>query len=299
MEQLFKSYKIFQIKESKLEKSYHTTLNPIEKKDLNIILIIGESMRAKEFTNSSYKIFENYTYKTIYSGATNTDVSIPLLLNGAPRPSKIDLKANLFTLAKKNGFDTSFITAQSDQYLKYIQPYLQKDDIDTIKILNSLDEKLFKILKTIDLNRSNFITLQMQGEHSPYIYYPNAKENDSIKIRYQNSMKYSSEILTKIINYIKQNSQKPYIVLFTSDHGEQIGINGKYGHNRFEEEIYKVPLIFNSNFIKMPSSILSHNDIYQLLLYHLGYSDALKFHRPINIYGTMITEEDGFIQIKP
>lgn len=299
LKQIAQSYKLLDAKTPTIQEQYNTAIKPLTQKDLNIILIIGESMRAKEFHTKKYDLFEEYQYQTIYSGATNTDVSIPLLLNGATRPKEINLQKNLFTLAKQNNFHTSFITAQSKQYLKYIKGYLEEKSIDNKQVLNALDEKLLKSLEALDLQQNNFIVLQMQGQHSPYTFYPNYNNNDPIFTRYQNSMDYSNQVLTKIIEHIKNNSTKPYLIIFTSDHGEQIGLNGKYGHNRFEEEVYKVPFLVASNIKPLDTNISSHNDLYQLLYNQLGYSAELIFNRPITIYGTMINEEDGFIQIKP
>ena len=297
IKEILKTYKLSGT--NKIVKNNHLKLKPIDKKDINIVLVLGESMRAKEFLEDKYEFLENENYKTIFSGAINTDVSIPLLINGAIRPNDIDLKQNLFYLAKKNDFITSFITTQSKKSLKYIKPYLSIENIDNFNILNSLDINLVKKLKQIDLTKRNLVILQMQGQHSPYIYYPHSNRLDSIKTRYKKSMEYSNNILLKIMKYVKDNSKKPYVFIFTSDHGEQIGLNGKFGHNKFEKEVYSVPFVYDSSFDKLElDKIGSHNNIYNILYHYLGYSNTIKYNDKIRVYGTMITEEDGFIDIK-
>jgi glucan phosphoethanolaminetransferase (alkaline phosphatase superfamily) len=171
----------------KQEEKKHSTA--LRKTDNNIVLVIGESMRSRENLKERYEIFENYNYKTIISGATNTDVAVPLLLNGGESPQKINLEHNLFSLAKQNGYNTSFITTQNEKSLKYIEPYLNKNYIDNFKILGSRDDKdLVTHLQKISLEENNLIVLQMQGEHSPYIYYENADRSDSVTLRYHKSM---------------------------------------------------------------------------------------------------------------
>jgi glucan phosphoethanolaminetransferase (alkaline phosphatase superfamily) len=293
IKELFQVYKIYNKKEIINKKT--KTIKPIYQNDINIILVLGESMRAKEYLEKKYTIFENYNYKTIYSGATNTDVSIPLLLNGALRPKKINDKYNLFYLAKQNNFNTTFISTQSSKSLKYIKPYLNIKYINNYKVLKSLDKNLINELNNINFSKNNLIVLQMQGQHSPYIYYPNSKRDESIKVRYQKSMQYSNKILEQLLNIVKEKSKKPYLFLFTSDHGEFIGENGKFGHNKFEEVIYKVPFFYKSFYNLNLLKIKNHNDIYKIIFHYLGYSKIIKYSKSNIIYGTMITEEDGFI----
>jgi hypothetical protein len=292
-----KTYKIDT--KTQLENS-NNKLHAVKQNNVNIVLVIGESMRAKEYLNTKFSFFEKNNYQTIYSGATNTDVSIPLLINGATRPTKIDLRNNLFQLAKNNNFHTHFITSQNHQYLKYITPYLDKNNIHSFQILATQDDiDLINEIKNINFNQNNFVVLQMQGQHSPYNFYPNASNFTGIQTHYMNSIAYSTDILENVLAIIRENSKKPHIFIFTSDHGELIGENKKYGHNRFEQKIYKVPFVYNTTLKQKIGKISNHNDIYRLIKYHLGYSQSfIPNTLPIKVFGTMINEEDGFITIK-
>ncbi|MEA1914446.1 MAG: sulfatase-like hydrolase/transferase, partial [Campylobacterota bacterium] len=87
-------------------------------KNLNIVVVLAESMRSKNLSLFGYdknttpllNSIEPMLFKSsIYSGATNTDVSVPLFLNGAIDTHTIDLSNNLFTLASSNTFQTHFI----------------------------------------------------------------------------------------------------------------------------------------------------------------------------------------------
>lgn len=290
-------------------------LNPHHKiNNLNIVLVVAESMRYKNLSLFGYKknttpylnnLKTDLFYKTVYTKATNTDVSIPLLINGANDFENIDISNNLFVLASNNNFYTSFISTQSPKSLQYIMPYLS-DSINNIKILNSKnDEDLyFYLKKDYQNNSNNFTVLQMTGEHSPYSYYPksfNIFTNNSIEDNYNNSIRYSDYVLNLIIQYIKKQD-KPTIFICTSDHGELLGENNQYGHNRFEKDIYTVPLIIYTHNIKIDKNILkninSHQDIYTFIKYLLGYSQTINFvSAPYRINGTMQTGEDGYILV--
>ncbi|HFU75019.1 MAG TPA: hypothetical protein ENK66_02115 [Arcobacter sp.] len=259
---------------------------PIKHHDTNqsIILIIGESIRAKEYLKNTFSTFEAYPYKSIYSGATNTDVSVPLLLNGATHPSHINPEQNLINLAKENNYTTYFISTQNRNYLKYIKPHLG-DKIDQYKVLGSQnDNDLIQELNDINFSKKSFVVLQMQGAHSPYTYH-----EKSAKTLQENYL-YCVEKTNSVLKLIFKNNPK-HLILFTSDHGENLGENEKFGHNRFTEHVYKVPLISNQNF----THIQSHNDLYKYILHHIGYKENnTTKSTSIRVYGTMLTGEDGF-----
>ncbi len=103
-------------------------LYPIRDENLNIVLLIGESMKYDNFVESKLKE-QSFFYKEIYSGAINTDVSVPLLLNSKTNPLELNYKneTNLFRLAKKSNFNTFFISIQTQKSLQYIDKYLQRE----------------------------------------------------------------------------------------------------------------------------------------------------------------------------
>ncbi len=282
--------------------SHTKELKPLKKSDINIVLLIGESMRAKEFQNNSYEIFDNYFYKTIYSGGTSTDVSVPLLLNGAIKPSQIDMANNLFRLAKQNSYQTQFVTTQSLNSMRYIKPYMDKKSINRYSVLGSrVDSHLLDELKKIDFNdeKRDFVVMQMQGQHSPYKYYPSYIKS-TIPQQYTASMAYSNAVILEMMAYV-ESLKRPTLFIFTSDHGELLGESGRVGHNKFQERVYRVPMIIMSNVNTAfdYEKILSHHGIYNLIYYLLGYSKEYEDEPiPVRINGSMISEEDGFRMVK-
>ena len=285
---------------TQVPKIYIDSPKAFNKGEFNIVLVIGESMRAREFQEKNYEMFERGFYKTIYSGATSTDVSVPLLINGATKPSEINLSNNLFHLAKLNGYETYFISTQSKKSMQYIELYMMKKSISHYDILGSReDSDLIEELKKIDFLKREFIVMQMQGEHSPYKYYPTYIKS-TIPQQYAASMKYSNAVILEMMNYVK-SLKTPTLFIFTSDHGELLGESGRVGHNKFHEKIYRVPMMIVSNVDAAfdYEKILSHHGIYNLIYHLLGYSQEYEDEPiPVRINGSMISEEDGFRMMK-
>ncbi len=281
-------------------------LYPKREAGLNIILLIGESMKYSNYIETKLKT-QNFFYKKIYSGATNTDVAVPLLLNNKTNPLSLNHhnESNLFRLAKKNHHTTSFISIQSDKSLQHIRPYLQKEFIDYYKSHSKkerekkFDFSLLEELNKIDFTQQNFIVLQQIGQHSPYRYFLGEKSKMPT-VNYLKSVEYSFKLYSQIYQNLLA-TKKLFVFIYTSDHGEFTGEDGRYGHNSFDATIYEVPLFVVSN-IKLPlnyKNIKSHHHVSQYLTYLLGYENNLTFSKenPI-INGTTVTREDGFITIK-
>ena len=273
----------------------------------NIILVIGESMKYDNYVQKKLEDMHLF-YKKIYAGATNTDVSLPLLINAKNNPLQLTghNETNLFRLAKKNGYHTFFISLQSPQALRYIDPYLQKEQIDHYRSFTKAQRKpkydlyLLDALKKIDLHQKNFIVLQQIGEHSPYHYFP-GKKSTSAQKNYLKSIDYSFQLYDKIISYLKK-SQNDFILLYTSDHGEFTGENGRWGHNSFAPTIWEVPFfaVANHPLPEKTKMIASHYQLAQFLTYILGYHNQLEYNSTEKhiVNGTMITREDGYREIE-
>lgn len=279
-----------------------TPLYPQREPDTNIVLIIGESMKYDDFVESKLKA-QGHLYKKIFAGGTNTDVSVPLLINAKTNPLKLSPQneTNLFRLAKKNHFSTTFISMQSEKSLEYIKPYLQLENIDQYKSYSKekrapkFDFFLLEDLEKINFEKPNFIVLQQLGQHSPYHYFEGEKSTP--KENYKKSIEYSFAFYKKVYEQL-QKSKKPFIMIVTSDHGEFSGEDGRWGHNSFEKTIYEVPMFIATKSPISQIDIQSHYHLSEYITYLLGYHDRLTFSTKKSIInGTMINREDGFIEI--
>jgi glucan phosphoethanolaminetransferase (alkaline phosphatase superfamily) len=287
---------------SKAEKLPKSPLYPSREVNLNIVLLIGESMKYNALVESKLKE-QPFFYKKIYSGAINTDVAVPLLLNAKTSPLKLTKtnETNLFRLAKKNHFSTSFVSLQTQNSLYYIKPYLQLEQIDFYKSHTKEERKprfdflLLDILKEINFSRNNFIVMQQVGQHSPYRFFEGDVSSDP-KENYTKSIEYSFELYAKIYKQLV-DIQKPFVFIYCSDHGEFTGEGGRWGHNSFDATIYEVPMFITAN-IPLPQAyraITSHHHISEFITYLLGYKEHLNLSKEQNIInGTMLSGEDGF-----
>lgn len=311
--------KTFSFKQQKFKECRE--LKEVDKKDINIVLIVGESLRSDKVFNhltpnlNKLNSNSNFISKEAISGAINTDVAIPLLLNSSTNPLKIDKCKNLFKLAKNANFNTAFISTQSIKALKYIDEYLSREYIDFYRDSGDkklYDEVLLENLQEINLKESNFIVLQLYGEHSPYLRYPKEfekfKDYSNLKSKlnshYNNSLIYTDFILNEIVEFFTKEI-KPTYIIFTSDHGEFLGENGKYGHNQFDELIYKVPFFIYSNDVNIlnkfnSSNLITHNEISKFITFLFGYEREFKLpkDKEVIVNGTMINREDGYLKLQ-
>ena len=255
----------------------------LQKPDINIVMLMGESLNRNFMSLYDYKIKttpfldslkdkQNFLYKKAISGGVVTDVSIPNFFNMIKRPDGvpqiITTNTCLFKMAKLNGFETYFYSSQSQDQLSQLKSYLcpkwidkyidgtsKTQDID----IPALDEFLIGTIDKIDFNKSNFIVLHQRGSHTPFLEtYPKEFEkftkNNSIDksisqntLEYQNSIYYTDYILSKIIKKIKNKTKKPTYFIFTSDHSTNVGDKNRKGHGRLDyDSIYQVPFFIYS-----------------------------------------------------
>ncbi len=302
----------------------------IKDPDRNIILVIGESLRAdrlslfgydKETTPllDSIARTEPFTHSTVLAGGTMTRTSFAVLLNRMKYPGTgrqlIGYTNNLFKLAKENGFATHFISKHSFSQLEIVDNLLSRQSIDEYMssgdIAEALGEKtyfdgdLLKILERIDMNKSNFIILHKRGSHSSSVrLYPD--EFQKFDGYYDNSVFYTDYVISGIYDYLKKNSPKETYLIFTSDHGEMLGeVKGKKGHGWFEKEIWNVPYLYFA--INAPDSadngqdmVRCHFDVSTLVQKLLGYDSEVEREdeRTIYVNGSEMSALGGYMVFK-
>ena len=288
-------------------------------KNLNIVLIMGESLTSRHMSAFKYprpttpffdslKHHSNVIFKSGISAGVCTDISLAMFFNTVFRPDASEQIAstqwNLFKMAKNNGFETYFISAQRNQALAVIRPYLLPSFIDHYadsKMFGEssytegiLDEKLREYAEGVDFQRPVFMVLHQIGSHFPYdarypkdlAYFnsPDTSEKQEQIDSYDNTVRYTDSIVASISKLITQKTHRPTILIFTSDHGESLGENGVYGHNHLEmEDQFHVPIVFIAlngaklDFLKrkkkedINSKVMSHYELAKIVAYLLGY----------------------------
>lgn len=248
-------------------------------KNLNIILVMGESMTSNHMSSYHYsrkttpfldaiKNNPQAVFKSGISGGVCTDISLSMFFNGVLRPDGTMQIAsthwNLFKMAKNNGFKTYFISAQGRYNLDIIRNYLFPTFIDHLVDASEfgasfkesvLDTKLLEYLHHEDFNKPMFMVLHQRGSHFPYFtrypqefnlyHHPESDFKQQQIDAYDNSILYTDFFLASLTQLIIQKTSTPTVLIITSDHGESVGENNIFGHNHLKQtEQFNVPIIF-------------------------------------------------------
>ena len=271
----FTNFALNQLTLTKIETSnYHDYViqeNDFASKNLNIVLIIGESVNPRYMSLFDYqknttpflsnlKNDPNFFFTKAISAGVNTTVSVPLLLNGIYEPNNykaLDKRTtNLFKLAKKHNFKNFYISAQSGSLLsnvdsEFIDKTIFKNKAPLLFSLNQ-DEALLKIAQDLQYSEKNFIVLHKRNIHAPYEdnYKHNPKYKDLAVDRssyqkmllstYENAILYEDEIIYNIIDFYSNKFNSPTYIFFTPDHGEGLGFDNIFGHSDLKSEIYNI-----------------------------------------------------------
>ena len=302
----------------------------------NVVLIVGESLNVDNLSLFGYPrkttphlelITDEpqFIYKKAYASGVLTDVSLPSLINMIEQPDGTEQivhgHTNLFRMAKANGFITHFISAQTNDDLKFVKSYLFPASIDQFFTADSpentgseqhYDSILLEQLRKIDLSKNNFIVLQQAGSHSPYKdRVPEDKkyfQENNLLDEYDNTIRYSDLILSRITEYLKRRCKIPCYLVFTSNHGQAVEKNS-YGHGSIDNpKHYIVPFfVYAINGQMQPqliddikhSPLIGHFDIAKLTAYFLGYQTkpfALPT-RSVFVNGPELNGNSGYLQI--
>lgn len=297
----------------------------ISEPDVNIVFILNESIRAENVSLFGYgsettprlASLAGLYAKQIFSGGTMTRTAMAALLNRLEYPGigeQFLSQSNcLFRLAQANGFETTFIYAQSRSITETLLPYMCPKYItrvltqtDAVEEKKPYDESVPHLLERIDFTKRNFVVVSPNGAHTPIAEKaPPAfkKFNDD----YDNAILYSDHIAAEVIEYVRAHSTKPTYILFTSDHGELLkGEDIRRGHGWFKPRIVHVPFLFLPMNVSDPQEVMSeaakvraHFDIASLMVRLMGYDVEVNadMNRDIYVNGSDLSGLAGFMRL--
>ncbi len=307
--------KMFHLRKSKFPKLKKPVLS---NKNIHrdIYFVIGESLRYKTFElNSIYtpklSTLQNtedfFYFAKAYPGGTMTKVSLATLLNRLKDPSSLEQLGKgddcLFKLAKENNIETYFYSAQTKQQIQIINNFICPKYIDDFKtkadfINTGYDEDLITALQKIKISdKSRLYVLHKRGAHYPYNYYPKEMYNKNLS-DYENCAVYIDDVLYRLAKEIKKRSNKEFIMIYVSDHGELLGKDGHNGHGFLEKEVYEVPFFVYSNtkdekLKEELKSLKTHFDISNMITSLMGYDVEKEDKNNRRIY-IMNSDLEGF-----
>ncbi|AXH15528.1 hypothetical protein CP985_14840 [Malaciobacter mytili LMG 24559] len=282
--------------------------------DINVIMIMGESLHRDYMSLFGYNVNttpflnslknnENFIYKKGISSGVVTDVGIPSFFNIIKEPDGvpqiISTNTCLFKMAKNNGFETYFYSAQAQGQLAQLKSYLCTKWIDKYEDGTTItkdidtptkDQFLVDKIDSVDFEKPTFLTLHYRSAHTPFKEtYPKefevfTKENsnkDTLQntIEYQNAVYYIDYILSEIVKKVQMKTKRPTFFVLTSDHATNLGDKDRNGHGRLDyDSVYQVPFFvyginnaknLKDNFSDFP--YISHYQIGKVVSYLLGY----------------------------
>ncbi len=258
--------------------------------NLNIVLIIGESLRADHLGFNGYR--RNTTpnlekisnlLKFVAAASFNTTTrSVSSMLSHRTKADFIDIppEKSIVSVFKNLDFDSHWYSAQSSKEFgngmltamaHEADDYFFVDKIKTsLKVgEKTYDETLIPYLKEVLKNdNSNFIILHSFGSHIRFserypknfsIYQPECEhlpdscKREEIENSYDNSVLYTDYFISQVIDTIKDTNT---ILFYASDHGIFLGEDNIYANgnsNQTESKVHQVPM-----FLYMTNSVLQN-----------------------------------------
>lgn len=314
----------------------------------HVIFILGESLGLRHLQLFGYDYETTPELLSLHkqnmlmfrrgvSGGVSTDVSIPMLIQAAHGPEASTQVATqehcLFKLAKRNGFQTAFISVQTQENLQHIINFFCNTELDYFTVGDNsktihgesaiLDEELLNEAQKLSWDKPQFVLFHQRGSHSPYeMRYPpsealrTVEKTDSwvtqnIK-HYDNSIKYTDKNIAKLISWIRSQTKLPVEVVFTSDHGELLGEDQQWGHVILHPVAAEVPVLYSPSnapeafhfreIFSQQGEWVSHQFVSHFLIHLMGYNLLSEYPEENKNYFVMGADLDGlggFMHVTP
>ena len=301
----------------------------------NIIFIMGESLSAKHVNYFGYEREtmpfisklanenpNNTVLKEAYSAGLMTAISLPALFNAIPHPNGLKQimkgDTNFFKLAKIQGFNTYFYTAQPERTMM-IMSIMGKSWMDHQITPTQLglspdqginDHKLLPLLQKIDLDKEkNFIVLHQRGSHGPYAEYLSEEEkifkDGSPLDNYDSTIYNTDQLIEKVYNYLETRGKDDYVLIYTSDHGQFVTKN-HYNQGTTTEDQYLVPAFIYTKNDKINQKLkqldqckrLFHQQLSTLVINIMGFDMPISSCEKGVINSGMITGDYGYLSVE-
>jgi glucan phosphoethanolaminetransferase (alkaline phosphatase superfamily) len=297
-----------------------------------IIIIIGESLTPRHMGLFGYerpttpfldglKNDPSFFATKGLSGGVSTDISVAYFLNlgfgGAGAIKTAKGEQCLFKLAKQGAFNTHFLSIQSSDQLRYITPYLCSSSLDDYRSLEDIspgtqdhqaarDRDLLNALAPLLEGPSKkLIVLHQRGSHSPWNLRHTADSKRFKGAADQRVDDYDNSVLEfdffwKDLTALIKRSQQRILVLYTSDHGEALGDEGRWGHGFIHPISFEVPILALSHGSHLPHVLtkmpkyMTHFNLGILIAEELGLKSSFPVEQLPSDYEIYGNDIDGF-----
>lgn len=226
-----------------------------------VVLVIGESARAENFSLYGYKRDTNpllekegaIALPNAHSCATYTTESVQCILAHADSSNTLFFGYEpLPSYLQRSGIDTIWLSNNWGQPPLKINTSLRAPDLhgECFGAGCGYDEVLLTgLAQRIASSKSDkvFVVLHQSGSHGPdyYNHYPAELEKftpvchsvqlqdctaDSVVNAYDNTILYTDRFLSEVIELLRKVPDASTMMMYISDHGESLGEHGLYLH---------------------------------------------------------------------
>lgn len=228
---------------------------------LKVVFVLGETVRADHLTINGYsrnttpllsERSDVISWKKLFTNKTYTATSVPQILTDKNLDELKESYLSVYTVANAAGVQTTWIGNQTLE--KSFSPIVETNTkvhlIDAYKSEYSFNKEydgaLLPVLdRLLPAETSQLFTLHMMGSHwyyenrypdqfrtfTPFInskYIPSLTDEQLVN-SYDNTILYLDYFLNEIILTLEKETL-PTALVYVSDHGENLGENGKYLH---------------------------------------------------------------------
>lgn len=302
-----------------------------------IVFVMGESTNTAQMSLfgaqaqttpflDSLKSDKRFLYKKAIAGAVSTHSSLPVFFNLLNEPANMEQLAaqtsNLFKLAKQAGYKTYWLSAQdakntNDIGTAHIDELITKEE-NPVAFAAGQEDYLLQLFKETDTAQGkHFIVLHFRTMHDPfeknYEHHPEFdafkpathKRADRTRAAYRNAMLYTDDVLRRLFDIYKEKTAgKSAILAFTSDHGQLLGEDGLYGHNKMLLSVADVPFFAYADAPALRDlrlkDVVFHYEIGTWLARVLGYEiiNPNKQKDVFFIHGNNFYQETDYMAVK-
>lgn len=271
-----------------------------------IWVILGESVRSDRLSVYGYErdtsphlvALQHQGLLDIVPGqaaSVATGSTIPLLMNGAAEPGNVDeitrKTANLFKLARASGYSTFWVSAQESKLMnnvgeQWLNQYRTREDAPMNYAQLGDRALLGELVSMVAFGRS-FGVIHTRAAHILYeeayahdaefkVMWPAATKlgvNQRQSNQYDNALRYFDSLVSDVVEMAKGLPGRT-LVIVTSDHGQMLGDEGRWGHNVLTPQVAAVPMLLFSTDGKSrwpQAHVFSHNELHGWLAGQMGW----------------------------
>lgn len=273
----------------------------------NVIVIIDESVEYGAFNDQlgiSDKSIINLGRS--FSGGNCSAPSNYILRKGFWERSgteNINIKEveSLFSIAKRNGFATTYIDNQGVLKDQTIRNYISKEELQSIdNIIENegpqYERDLLAVDQIINLVKTsgNFILINKNGAHFPY-----ANTLIPSEVTTSNAENYAKSVKNNAIDFVTSlaaHLPSDTIAFYTSDHGQELNARGTHCNtgNNISTKEYTVPFLIITNNRNLQNTLSGNLEQLQNNLTHIEFSESVR-----NMLGEGIPKANSVFKYNP